>query len=97
MRSSTQPPAPQHVSGALGVQIRVNPEPVSAKPAPTRFRRARAVLDLCHGDPWLSAPIRRRGAHVAPQPRSGHCPFDALMDFCSADSHLIGSPLVSAR
>ena len=37
MRSSTQPLAPQNFSGALGVQIRVNPEPVSAKPAATVF------------------------------------------------------------
>ena len=27
MRSSAQPPAPQHVSRALGVQVRVNQEP----------------------------------------------------------------------
>ena len=67
MRSSTQPLAPQHVSGVLGVQVRVNPEPEDpAKPAPSHSRRARAVLELCHGDLWLSAPTRRRGAHVAP-------------------------------
>ena len=67
VRSSAQPRAPQHVSGALGVQVRVNPELADVtKPAPTRFRRARAVLELCHGDPWLSAPIRRRGAHDVP-------------------------------
>ena len=67
MRSSTQPLAPQHVSGALSVQDRINPELIiSVKPAPTRFRRARAALELCQGDPWLSAPVRRRGAHVAP-------------------------------
>ena len=67
VRSSAQSLAPQHVSGALGVQVRVNPEPAdSAKSAPFRSRRARAVLELCHGDPWLSAPFRRRGAHVVP-------------------------------
>ena len=33
---------------------------------PFRSRRARAVLELCRGDPWLSAPFRRRGAHVVP-------------------------------
>ena len=38
LRSSAQPLAPQHVSGALGVQVRVNPEPANpAKPAPSRF------------------------------------------------------------
>ena len=67
MRSSAQPLAPQYVSGVLGVQVRVNPEPSHpAKPAPSRSRRARAVLELCHSVPWLSAPTRRRGAHVAP-------------------------------
>ena len=67
MRSSAQSLAPQHVSGALGVQVRVNPELAdSAKSAPFRSRRARAVLELCHGDPWLSGPFRRRGAHVVP-------------------------------
>ena len=56
MRSSAQPLAPQHVSGALAVQVRVNPE--SADPVqhvPTHSRHARAVLELSHGDPWLSA------------------------------------------
>ena len=46
MRSFAQPLAPQHVSGVLGVHVRVNPEPA----------------ELCHGVPWLSAPTRRRGA-----------------------------------
>ena len=67
VRSSAQPLAPRHVSGVLGVQVRVNPEPAdSAKPAQSRSRRARAVFELCHGVPWLSAPTRRRGSHVAP-------------------------------
>ena len=39
---------------------------IPQKPAQILSRRARAVLKLCHGDPSLSAPIRRRGAHVAP-------------------------------
>ena len=59
--------SPLHGSGALGVQVRVNPEPANpVKPAPSRFRHARAVLELCHGDPRLSASTWRRGAHVAP-------------------------------
>ena len=67
MRSSAQPLARQHVSGVLGVQVRVNPEPPDpAKPAPSHSRRARAVLELFHSVPWLSAPTRRRGARVAP-------------------------------
>ena len=53
MRSSAQPLAPQHVSRGLEVQVRVHPE---------YSRHPRAVLELCHGDPWLSAPLRRRGA-----------------------------------
>ena len=57
MRSSAQPLAPQHVCGAVGVQVRVNPELAD----PGSSRRARAVLD-----PWLSAPTGRRGAQVAP-------------------------------
>ena len=65
MRSSAQPLAPQHVSGNLGVQVRVNPEQADPAMAPTHFRRARCA-ELCHGDPWLSAQIRRRGAHVVP-------------------------------
>ena len=53
--------------GTLGVQVRVTPEPaVSAMPAPFHSPHARAVLELCHGDPWLSALTLRRGAHVAP-------------------------------
>ena len=67
MRNSTQPLAPQHVSGALEVQVRVHPESaVPVQHAPTHSRHARAVLEPCHGDPWLSAPLRRRGAHVVP-------------------------------
>ena len=31
-----------------------------------RLIHARAVLEPCHGDPWLLAPLRRRGAHVVP-------------------------------
>ena len=65
MRSSAQPLAPQHLSGALAVQVRVNPK--SADPVqhvPTHSRHARAVLELSHGDPWLSSPLWRRGAHV---------------------------------
>ena len=62
-------PSDEGVSGALAVQVRVNPEPVvSAEPTelvPFRSRRTRAVLELCHGDPWLSVPLRRRGVHVA--------------------------------
>ena len=67
MRSSAQPLAPQHVSGALEVQVRVHPDSaVPVQHAPTHARHPRAVLELCHGDPWLSAPLRRRGAHVVP-------------------------------
>ena len=67
MRSSAQPLAPQHVSGALEVQVRVHPNSaVPVQHAPTHSRHPRAVLELCHGDPWLSAPLRRRGAHVVP-------------------------------
>ena len=63
VRSSAQPLAPQHVSGVLGVQVRVNPEPADpAKPAPSHSCRARPVLELCHGVPWVSATRR----HVVP-------------------------------
>ena len=42
MRSSAKPLAPRHVSGTLGVQVRVNPESANpAKAAPTHFRPAR--------------------------------------------------------
>ena len=67
MRSSAQPLASQHVSGVLGVQVRVKQELTDPmKPVPCHSRRARAVLELCYGDSWLSSPIWRRGAHVAP-------------------------------
>ena len=63
MRSSTQPLAPRGPStsrpaSTLGRQI-------PRRPLRLAFF-ARAVLELCHDDPWLSVPIRRRGAHVAP-------------------------------
>ena len=67
MRSFAQALAPQHVSGALAVQVRVNS--VWADPVqhvPTHSRHARAVLELSYRDPLLSAPLRRRGAHVVP-------------------------------
>ena len=65
VQSSLQPLAPQHFSGALAVQVRVNPESEDPmRHVPTHSRHARAVLELSHGVSWLSAPLRRRGPHV---------------------------------
>ena len=81
-------------AGALAVQVRVNPE--SADPVrhvPTHFREARAVLELSHGDPWLSAPLRRRGAHVPPS-RDLKTPSWCQSGLCSVESHFFKTHLV---
>ena len=89
MRSSAQPLAPQHVSGVLGVHVRVNQELTDpVKPVPCHSRRARA----CPCDSWLSSPIRRRGDHVAPS-----CDLNTALlvpKWTSAVVNLISSGLV---
>ena len=92
MRSYTQPLAPQHVSLVLGVQVPVNQEPMApAKHVQSHSRRARAVLELCHG---LSAPLRRRGAHVALSRDLDNYSLGATGARCSVESHLLRSHLV---
>ena len=89
------PSPPQHVSGVLGVQVRINQGPIApAKHVRSHSRRARAVLELCHGNPWLSAPFRRRGAHVAPSRDQNTTLLTQNGARCSVESRLLRSHLV---